>query len=123
MATARRGGRLLGLLYIDLDGFKLVNDSLGHSIGDLLLCGVAVRLGSGVRQSDTLARIGGDEFTMILTTLMTAEDAGVVADSLLECLTRPFHVEDHEITIGASIGISIFDDPLLEWRRSVAAGR
>jgi diguanylate cyclase (GGDEF)-like protein len=110
MAAARRTRRLLGLLYIDLDGFKLVNDSLGHSIGDVLLCEVATRLRSRVRQSDTLARIGGDEFTIILTTLTTAKDAGLVADSLLESMTRPFHLEGHEITIGASIGISIFDD-------------
>lgn len=110
MATARRTDQLLGLLYIDLDGFKLVNDSLGHSIGDLLLCEVATRLKSRVRKSDTLARIGGDEFTVILTALMTAEDATVVADSLLECITRPFRLEDQEITVGASIGISIFDE-------------
>jgi len=107
--TRRRGG-LLGLLYIDLDRFKLVNDSLGHSVGDLLLCEVASRLKDRVRQSDTLARIGGDEFAIVLTSLTRAEDAGVVANSLLECMTKPFHVEGHEITIGASIGISIYDD-------------
>jgi len=107
--TRRRGG-LLGLLYIDLDRFKLVNDSLGHSVGDLLLCEVASRLKARVRQSDTLARIGGDEFAIVLTSLTRAEDAGVVANSLLECMTKPFHVEGHEITIGASIGISIYDD-------------
>jgi diguanylate cyclase (GGDEF)-like protein len=110
MATARRTGRPLGLLYIDLDGFKLVNDSLGHSIGDILLCEVATRLKSRVRQSDTLARIGGDEFTIILTTLATPEDAGVVADLLLESMTKSFDIEGREITIGASIGISIMDD-------------
>lgn len=111
-ATARtqRQGGLVGLLYIDLDGFKLVNDSLGHSVGDLLLCEVASRLKSKVRQSDSLARIGGDEFTIVLTSLTTAEDAGVVAESLLECMTKPFHVEGHDITIGASIGISIYDN-------------
>lgn len=110
METARRKGHLLGLLYIDLDGFKLVNDSLGHSIGDLLLCKLAERLRSRVRKSDLLARIGGDEFTIILTSLLKTEDAGVVANSLLERMTKPFHVEGHEITIGASIGISVFDD-------------
>jgi diguanylate cyclase (GGDEF) domain len=112
IATVRGYGQILGLLYIDLDGFKLVNDSLGHSIGDRLLGEVAVRLKSRVRHSDTLARIGGDEFTIILTNLKTKEDAGVVANSLLECLTRPFHLDGHEITIGASIGISIYDDAL-----------
>jgi diguanylate cyclase (GGDEF)-like protein len=111
LARARRKAQLLGLLYIDLDGFKLVNDSLGHSIGDLLLCEVASRLRSRVRQSDTLARVGGDEFTIILTALKSTEHAGAAAEALLQCLMKPFYVEGHEITVGASIGISIFDDP------------
>jgi diguanylate cyclase len=111
LAAARRGGGIVGLLYIDLDGFKLVNDSLGHSVGDLLLCEVASRINSRVRQSDTLARVGGDEFTVILTSLKCAEDAGTASGALLDCLTRPFHVEGHEITVGASIGISTLENP------------
>jgi diguanylate cyclase (GGDEF)-like protein len=110
MEAARRDRKLLGLLYIDLDGFKLVNDSLGHSIGDLLLRDVAMRLSFRVRKSDTLARIGGDEFAIILTNLNLKEDAAAVAHSLLESMASSFHVEGHEITIGASIGISIFDN-------------
>ena len=106
LAAARRLGSTIGLLYIDLDGFKLVNDSLGHGIGDLLLREVASRLGSRVRQSDTLARVGGDEFTVILTSLNSETDAGVAAHALLQCMTRPFHVEGHEINVGASIGIT-----------------
>jgi diguanylate cyclase (GGDEF)-like protein len=97
---------MIALLYIDLDGFKLVNDSLGHAIGDLLLCEVSKRLQSRVRSTDTLARVGGDEFTVILTGLDGENDAMVVANSLIQSLARPFVIEGHEITVGASIGIS-----------------
>lgn len=111
ISSARRKQCLMALLYIDLDGFKLVNDSLGHSIGDLLLCEVASRLRSRVRQSDVLARIGGDEFAIILTDLTERQNAGSIAASLLECMSTPFHVDGHEITIGASIGISLLENP------------
>ncbi len=97
---------MMGLLYIDLDGFKLVNDSLGHGIGDLLLCEVAKRLKSRVRFTDTLARVGGDEFTVVLTGLENERDATVAANSLIQSLSRPFLIEGNEITVGASIGIS-----------------
>src|SRR4051794_18055828 len=97
---------ILGLLYIDLDGFKLVNDSLGHAIGDLLLCEVARRLQSRVRATDTLARVGGDEFTVILTGIESENDAMVAANGLTQSLSRPFVIEGPEITVGASIGIS-----------------
>ncbi|MGB0066258.1 MAG: EAL domain-containing protein, partial [Terracidiphilus sp.] len=110
MARARREQHMLGLLYIDLDGFKLVNDSFGHAAGDRLLVEVGQRLSSRVRQSDTLARIGGDEFTVILHSIRSRDDAQRAAESVLESLVNPFHVEGHEITIGASIGISIFPD-------------
>ena len=92
------------MLYIDLDGFKLVNDSLGHVVGDRLLCEVGSRLQSRVRQSDLLARVGGDEFTVILTALNRREEGELVAKSLLDVLAKPFRIEEHEITIGASIG-------------------
>lgn len=114
VAMARRQHHPLALLYIDLDGFKLVNDSLGHSIGDLLLCDVAARLKARVRASDTLARVGGDEFTVILRTLDHATNAGVAANALLESLAKPFHIEGHEISIGASIGISILNDSQID---------
>ncbi len=108
LAMAQREARLVALLYIDLDGFKLVNDSLGHTIGDMLLRQVAERLRSRIRQADTLARLGGDEFTVILTRLNTKEGAGVVGRTLLDVLSAPFQIESHEITISASIGISMF---------------
>lgn len=110
VAFARRDKRNLGLLYIDLDGFKHVNDSLGHFVGDQLLCEVAARLNGRIRKSDMLARVGGDEFTVILRSVQGCEDAGAAASSLLQSLSKPFRVDDREIAIGASIGISILDD-------------
>jgi len=105
---AKRHKKLFALLFIDLDGFKPVNDNLGHALGDQLLQSVAERLQSSVRETDTVARIGGDEFTVILNTLRTALDAGNVAGSIVQCLQQPFQVAGHEIEISASIGISVY---------------
>jgi len=110
MALAVREKRMVALLYIDLDGFKLVNDTLGHSIGDSLLVDVARRFASTMRRSDTLARLGGDEFTVILAGPKRQEDAAVVAGHLLETLALPIVIHGHELRIGASIGISIYPD-------------
>jgi diguanylate cyclase (GGDEF)-like protein len=110
LAAAGRESRIVALLYIDLDGFKLVNDSLGHALGDALLVEVANRLQNRVRKSDTLARLGGDEFTVVLGSLHTKEEAAIVARSLLDCLAAPFLIDEHQLTIGASIGISVFPD-------------
>src|SRR5579862_6587070 len=106
LERAKREAWRVALLYIDLDGFKLVNDSLGHGVGDLLLRAVANRLKSRVRLTDTLARVGGDEFTVILTGIESPEDATVAANGLIQSLSRPFVIEGNEITVGASIGIS-----------------
>lgn len=114
LALMQRERRTIGLLYIDLDGFKLVNDSLGHHVGDALLCEVASRFRAHVRRSDTLARVGGDEFTVILTALNQPSDAAIVAESLLASLATPFRLHDHDITIGASIGISTLEGPRQE---------
>jgi diguanylate cyclase (GGDEF)-like protein len=110
LALAKREQNIIAVLYIDLDGFKLVNDSLGHRVGDVLLRQVAERLHSRIRLSDTLARLGGDEFTIVLTKLNGKEDAGNVGRSLLEVLIKPFVIEHQEITISASIGISIYPE-------------
>lgn len=110
LAIAERRRLQVALVYIDLDGFKLVNDSLGHAVGDLLLCQVADRLQSRARRSDTLARLGGDEFAVILTGDEAGKDASQVAAALLEVLAPPFSIEDHEIAIGASIGISLYPE-------------
>lgn len=114
LAKARREQRMVALLYMDLDGFKLVNDSLGHNVGDLLLGQVAQRLKSRFRQSDTLARIGGDEFTLILDSIQNKEDAELAAQGILEILNAPFDIGGHSIRIAASIGISLFPDHGLE---------
>lgn len=110
LKAAARDGGMLALLYIDLDGFKPVNDSLGHRIGDLLLKQVAERLQTRARASDTLARIGGDEFTLILSGIHLKADVEKVAASLLEALASPFQIDGQGIRIGASIGISLFPD-------------
>lgn len=110
LAKAWRENRRVALLYIDLDGFKLVNDGLGHNIGDALLGHVAQRMKARFRQSDTLARIGGDEFTLILENVQGPADADTVAQDALELLKAPFEVDGHSIRMTASIGISLFPD-------------
>ncbi len=108
LATAMRSKAKLALLFIDLDRFKNVNDTLGHNIGDLLLKEVALRFEKIVRKSDTVARMGGDEFTIILTTIDSGEDAAIVAQKVISSLTLPFNLNSKECSVGASIGISIF---------------
>ncbi len=110
LARARRESSKLALLYIDLDGFKLVNDSFGHAAGDILLTEVSRRFKSRLRESDTLARLGGDEFTVILNRIRSKEDAEEAARSLLDSLGEPFLIEGREATIGASVGISVFPE-------------
>jgi diguanylate cyclase (GGDEF)-like protein len=110
LAKGRRENRKVALLYIDLDGFKLVNDSHGHGVGDALLGLVAQRMKGRFRQSDTLARIGGDEFTLILDNVQSRSDADHAAEIALDLLKDPFEIEGHSIRISASIGISIFPD-------------
>jgi diguanylate cyclase (GGDEF)-like protein len=106
--VALRAEHQVALVYIDLDGFKLVNDSLGHAVGDLLLQQVSERLRSRVRASDTLARLGGDEFAVVLAGVNALEQAAAVAETLLGILAPPFTIDEHEITITASIGVSVF---------------
>ena len=110
LAAAERSDQIMALLYIDLDGFKLVNDSLGHSVGDTLLGRVAERFRLRIRKADTLARIGGDEFIIVLAMMHSKEEAEMVAKSLLEALAPPFLIDNHEITIGASVGIGLFPE-------------
>jgi len=104
----RRVGHQLAVLFLDLDRFKNVNDSLGHPVGDRLLQVVAHRLNAVVRDQDTVARLGGDEFLVILEDLHDPQHAGVVARKILERMHEPARVEPHDIYIGASIGISVF---------------
>jgi len=106
--TARGGGRA-ALLFFDLDNFKLVNDSLGHPIGDLLLKAVAAQLGQGVRQTDNLSRLGGDEFTLLVVGA-ERQQAIAVAEHVIQALHQPFPVDGHELSVGASIGIALFPE-------------
>lgn len=108
LAQARRAKQLVGLLFLDLDGFKPVNDSLGHDVGDLLLKAVAQRLTGNVRASDTVARVGGDEFTVILHDLNPVEGAAVVAQKILSALSHPVVLQGHEVAVTASIGITVY---------------
>jgi diguanylate cyclase (GGDEF)-like protein/PAS domain S-box-containing protein len=111
LARARRQGQGVALLYLDLDGFKLVNDSLGHPAGDELLCHVTMRLQERRRGMDLLARQGGDEFLLLLADLDRADAEGAargVADGLLRALGKPFTISGAEFHIGASIGISLY---------------
>ena len=108
IATAKRDGSMVAMLYIDLDGFKLVNDSFGHNFGDMLLIRVAERISSRIRNADTLSRLGGDEFAVVISSLKVVNHAELLAQSLLQVIAKPFEIDGQEITIGASIGICVF---------------
>lgn len=110
LAASRRTGDKLALLFLDLDRFKPVNDTWGHAVGDALLKWVAQRLTTCVRESDTVARMAGDEFTVILTHLGGPEDARPVAEKIIRALNEPFLVDGHTIEIGVSIGIALYPD-------------
>jgi diguanylate cyclase (GGDEF)-like protein/PAS domain S-box-containing protein len=110
ISHAQRHNTRVAVLFLDLDRFKVINDSLGHSIGDQLLQSVAARVQSCVRDSDTVARLGGDEFTLLLPDLVHAEDAAVVAQKILEAVRYPFHIEGREFYITTSIGISVYPE-------------
>jgi diguanylate cyclase (GGDEF)-like protein/PAS domain S-box-containing protein len=110
MALVHRRQQKLALLFLDLDHFKHVNDSLGHAIGDRLLQSVAKRLHACVRSSDTVSRQGGDEFVILLSQVMHAQDAGISADKILLALSKPHRIDEHDIHITASIGIVTYPD-------------
>ncbi|WP_165873448.1 EAL domain-containing protein [Parasulfuritortus cantonensis] len=110
VTMAAREGRKVALLFLDLDNFKTINDTLGHQAGDHLLQQVVGRLAEAVRGSDTISRQGGDEFLVILTALPDENGADAVAQHILEDLARPFVVDGHELHTSASIGISVYPD-------------
>ncbi len=110
LATARRNNSLAALMFVDLDKFKPVNDQLGHNIGDLLLQEVAHRLQDCIRESDTAARIGGDEFVVLLPKIEAEPDATMVATKILQALQQSFELAGHEIRISASIGIAVYPE-------------
>lgn len=109
--TAQRKKNFSAVLFMDLDGFKQVNDSLGHDAGDEVLRRTARRLEGVVREIDTVARIGGDEFLIILTDLTTPQDAAIVANKVLDSINEPYFYSGQRIDIGVSIGIAIYPSP------------
>jgi diguanylate cyclase (GGDEF)-like protein/PAS domain S-box-containing protein len=110
MAAARRQQHQLAVLFVDVDRFKHINDSLGHAMGDQLLQSVARRLVANVRGSDTVSRQGGDEFVILLSTVAHAQDAALSANKLLSALSKPHRVGDHDLQITVSMGIGVYPD-------------
>ena len=110
LAMASSNRRCLALLYLDLDCFKLVNDTRGHGVGDRLLVEVAQRMRAAVRSVDTVARIGGDEFAIIIPFLDGAQPAEMLARRLISALGTPFVIDSEASTIGVSIGIALFPE-------------
>jgi diguanylate cyclase (GGDEF)-like protein/PAS domain S-box-containing protein len=110
ITTAGRNGTRIAVLFLDLDGFKHINDSLGHDIGDKLLQSVAKRLLASVRTSDTVSRIGGDEFVVLLSEVAHAGDAGVKAGKILAALNAPLEIDQHNLRVTASIGVTTYPE-------------
>jgi diguanylate cyclase (GGDEF)-like protein/PAS domain S-box-containing protein len=108
MAQSKRSGKRLAILYLDMDRFKIINDSLGHYVGDELLQSVAQRLRNELREADTLARVGGDEFNLLIPEINDAQDVRNLAEKILRITSEPFFIKNEEIFISFSIGISIF---------------
>jgi diguanylate cyclase (GGDEF)-like protein/PAS domain S-box-containing protein len=110
ITTAERSGTRIAVLFVDLDGFKHINDSLGHAIGDRLLQSVARRLLASVRTSDTVTRVGGDEFVVLLSEVAHAGDAGVKAGKILAALNAPLEIDQHNLRVTASIGVTTYPE-------------
>jgi diguanylate cyclase (GGDEF)-like protein/PAS domain S-box-containing protein len=108
LAQAQRHNRSLAIMYLDLDHFKLVNDGLGHSFGDGLLAAVATRLQKSLRASDTISRIGGDEFAILINDITDSNAVATLARKLLDSLSTAFRIDEHDLYVNASIGISVF---------------
>jgi diguanylate cyclase (GGDEF)-like protein/PAS domain S-box-containing protein len=110
LSTARRQNQKVALLFLDLDRFKIVNDSLGHSVGDLLLQEIAGRLKSVAREQDTIARLGGDEFLIVLTNVKDIPGAAVAVERFMDAMTPAFVLQGRSFSISCSLGISIFPE-------------
>jgi diguanylate cyclase (GGDEF)-like protein/PAS domain S-box-containing protein len=110
IAAAQRNKARLALMFIDLDKFKPVNDTYGHGVGDLLLKDVALRIQDCLRESDTAARIGGDEFVILLPAIETQQDAGKVGEKILHALNQPFILAGHTLQISGSIGVAVYPE-------------
>jgi diguanylate cyclase (GGDEF)-like protein/PAS domain S-box-containing protein len=110
IASGRRHAKQVAVLFLDLDGFKHINDSLGHPVGDKLLQSVAERLMACVRGSDTVSRQGGDEFVILLSDLSQSEDAAVMAGRVLRAIAQPHSIDQHDLHVTTSIGVSVYPD-------------
>jgi len=108
LANARRNNSAIAVVYLDLDGFKEINDSLGHGVGDALLKMVAGRLTAAVREVDTVGRLGGDEFLIALSSVSHAHDVATVAAKLIESVSMPYLIENRTVSVTTSAGISIY---------------
>jgi diguanylate cyclase (GGDEF)-like protein/PAS domain S-box-containing protein len=115
ISLAKRNYHKVAILYLDLDGFKKVNDAFGHDVGDLLLQDVAKRLTGIIRSSDTVARLGGDEFAIILINIGDQKYASMVANKIIDGLSEPFDLKGQRCQVGGSIGIAIFPDDAEEY--------
>lgn len=110
LALARRNGKQMGLLFIDLDNFKAINDVLGHDSGDIILAALAGKLRSCVRATDTVCRYGGDEFVVLLSEIAQPDHAVAVADKIREAAAAPMQLAGHEVALQLSIGVSVYPD-------------
>ncbi|HUR83188.1 MAG TPA: EAL domain-containing protein, partial [Thermoanaerobaculia bacterium] len=110
LAHVKRTGRLTAVMFLDLDQFKLVNDTLGHTVGDRLLQAIGARLVTCVRAEDTVARMGGDEFTILLGEVADRRSASLVAQKVLEAVRHPVSIDEHELYVTTSIGIAVFPE-------------
>jgi diguanylate cyclase (GGDEF)-like protein/PAS domain S-box-containing protein len=110
LAHAKRNGWITGVMFMDVDRFKNINDTLGHDVGDQLLREVSVRLAACVRASDTVGRLGGDEFAVVLANLTAREDAAVVAQKIMKCFSAPIRLSGSEIFVTISTGITLYPD-------------
>ncbi len=108
LARADREEKLVAIMYLDIDHFKNINDSMGHHAGDELLKGVAKRVTSCLRNVDTVSRMGGDEFTVILESIPHIDSATIVAEKIIDAMQEPFHLDGHEVQVTASIGITLY---------------
>ena len=110
IANTRKNKNRSAVLFLDLDRFKPINDTHGHAVGDQLLVAVAIAIKEKIRREDTISRIGGDEFTIILRSITQKEDAGLLASKILETFAQPFLIAGKSLSVGVSIGIAIFPD-------------
>jgi two-component system cell cycle response regulator len=108
IAHAHRNKNTMAVMYLDLDGFKDINDTLGHDAGDMLLVLFAARLVAAVRHEDTVARLGGDEFVIVLSELSHADDAARMASKIMDSVSLPYNIQGRDVSMTVSIGVSIY---------------